>query len=196
MRKRENHYLKKLFMALVMSTLLISCGQDNESGKKKRSSINPFGGDGYSYAGFASANGQNVNTLLATIGNQNPCVSTYGYTNNSAANNRVRAVVPLTNINVNAGAVHVGVTPEGDIGIVSRQGNTPVMEIYLCSRPDLTGQGHMTKQPALNTSFSCPVSEITAAEIALPTNSGFGSYLLQFAPIHIPNAGRVSQLCQ
>ena len=194
MKKRETHYLKKLFMALVMSTLLVSCGQENESGKKNKN--NPFGvNGGYSYSGFTSASGKSLpSNWLATVGNENPCKSSYGYT--SSNNQRVRAVVQLQGINVNAGAVHVGVTPEGDIGIISRQNNGPVMEIYLCRRPDLTGQGTITKQPALNTSYACPISEITAADVQLPSSSGYQPYLLKFAPIHIQNAGRYSQLCQ
>lgn len=194
MRKRENHYFMKLFIALVMSTLLVSCGQENESGKK-RSSTNPFGiNGGYSYTGFTSANGQNVSGLLTQVGNENPCQ--YSYQQAVANNNqRIRTVVPLTGVNVNAGAVHVGVTVEGDIAVVSRQNNAPVMEIYLCRRPGATGQGQMTRQPALNTSYYCPISEITAASVVLTSGTG-QPYILEFFPIHVPNAGKYSQICQ
>lgn len=196
MKKRETHYLKKLFLALVMSTVLVSCGQENESGKRRNN--NPFGG--FNYAGIASSNGMSLpSNWLQTVGNENPCRSTggYGYTNNQNYNNqRRRVVIPLTGYNVNAGAAYVGVTPEGDIGIVSNQSQGPVFEMYLCPRPDLTGQGQVTKQPALNTSYSCPISEVTASDVSLATNSGYGNYLLKFAPIHIPGTDRFSSLCR
>ena len=194
MRKRENHYFKGLFMALMVSTLLVSCGAENESGKSRNN--NPFGG--YSYAGITSANGMRLpSNWLEIVGNQNPCQSAGGYYGSTYNNNqRRRVVIPLQGYNVNAGAAYVGVTPEGDIGIVSNQKNGPVIEMYLCPRPDLSGQGQVIKQPALNTSSSCPVSEITAMDVSLTSTSGYGNYLMKFAPIHIPNAGRVSQLCQ
>lgn len=194
MKKRETHYLKKLFMMLTFAALLVSCGQDNESGRDDDFN-NPFGvSGGFNYNGFTGTNGQSANALLEVIGNENPCRSSFGV-NSTSTNSRVRTVVPLNGINVNAGAVHVGVTPEGDIGVISRQSNSAVMELYLCVRPDLTGQGSITQQPALNTSFSCPISEITATNVSLPSNAGLGPYLLQFAPIHIPNAGRYSSIC-
>lgn len=201
MKKRETHYLKKLFMAVIMSTLLVSCGQENESGRKGIN--NPFGG--FNYAGIASANGMNLPAnWLQVVGNENPCRSTSGYNygpgyqqnQTVGAGQRQRIVIPMPNFNVNAGAAYVGVTPEGDIGIVSNQNQGPVLEVYICVRPDVTGQGQVIRQPALNTSQRCPVSEITASDITLSTNSGYGDYLLKFAPIHIPGTDRFSSLCR
>lgn len=203
MKKRETHYLKKLIMALVMATLLVSCGQDNESGKKS-SSYNGFGVAGFNYNGIVSANGTNLpSNWQQTVANENPCRSTTnsygnGYQQNQqiSSGTRQRIVIPMTGYNVNAGAAYVGVTPEGDIGIVSNQAQGAVLEVYLCNRPDVTGQGQVIKQPALNTSYSCPLSEITASDITLSTNSGYGDYLLKFAPIHIPGTDRYSSLCR
>lgn len=204
MKKRETHYLKKLFMALVVSTILVSCGQDNRSGGDDVFN-NGLGVGGFNYAGIASVNGTTLPAnWLQTVGAENPCRSTnlnYGqgysqYQNVNAAGNRQRIVIPLSQYNVNAGAAYVGVTPEGDIGIVSHQNQGPVLEVYLCARPDVTGQGQMIRQPALNTSYTCPVSEITASDITLQTNQGLGDYLLKFAPIHIQGTDRRSSLCR
>ena len=55
MKSRATHFLKTAAMALLISTVMVSCGKDNESGGKKRSS-NPYGT--YTYPGTSiSGNG-------------------------------------------------------------------------------------------------------------------------------------------
>ena len=195
MKTRANHLFKSIFTMALVSTLFVSCGKDNSSGGSKKK--NNYGT--YNYGNITSYNGSQVpNNWLEVVSSQNPCISSgsYGYNgsnNNRSIGNRVRTVVPLQGINVNAGSVHVGVTPEGDIAIASNQNQGPVLEILLC--PDATGQGSLASNPVLNISQVCPLSEITAADVSLYSNSGYGNYLLKFAPIHIPGTDRISQLC-
>jgi len=192
MKTRANHFFKIAFMAVLVSTLFVSCGKNNSSGGGSNTvTPNPYGTyPGSTYAGV----GQLPSNFIQIIEQENPCRTGVGGVPANAA--RISAVIPLQGANVNAGGVFVGVTPEGDVGIITNQAQGPVMEIRLCPRPDLTGNGQLVSNPVLNTSQMCPVGEITAATISLASSSGMGNYTLPFAPIHILGTDRFSTLCR
>jgi hypothetical protein len=183
MKTRVKNFLKLVTMLTFVSTVLVSCGDNkNTSGGSKSS--------GYSYPSVStSGNGMSLpSNWLSIVQSENPCRT------GSNSNNRTRVVVPLNGVNVNAGAYYTGVTPEGDVGIVSNQSGGPVMEVYICQRPDLTGQGSLMNNPVLSTSYECPIGEITRTNIAL--QGQYGTYNLSFAPINIIGTDRRSSLCQ
>jgi hypothetical protein len=192
MRTRARNFFKVTTMLTLMSLLLISCGGENESGNN-RNNVN-----GYNYAGISTAgNGISLpGNWLQIVHNENPCrVNSNFNGQNTSVSGKIRVVVPLQGANINAGAFYAGVTPEGDVGIVSNQGNGPVMEVFLCPRADVSGQGSLMATPVLNTSRECPIGEITAANISLQGQFGY-NYNLSFAPINILGTDRRSSLCQ
>ena len=179
MKTRVNNILKTALLVGLTATLLASCGKKNSSGGKKSG-----GGTVVDdYGIYSTANGAPGN-WFEIVEQENPCYQ---------GGQRAFVQIPL-NANVNAGAVHVGVSSYGDITVVHAETGQPTMDVYICPRADLTGQGDILQYPVLNTSYECPISEVTAADIVL-----YGSqvqYQVKFAPIHIPNAGRYSQICQ
>lgn len=208
MKKVQKNYFRSIFMMILMSLTLISCGQDNKSGDSSSSNNTGFitgfgvGGaiGGFNYSGISSVNGIALpSNWLAVIAQENFCnVPNIGF-NGVATTERVRIVVPLTGFNINAGAVFVGVTVEGDIGIISLQAQGPVMELLACQRPDLTSSAIPTGGNIVtNVSRECPVSEITAATIAVQSSQAsqfFQNYTFLFAPIHVRGTQRFSSLC-
>ena len=81
---------------------------------------------------------------------------------------------------VNAGVMHIGVTLEGDILVVTNDNNRVKFDVHACERPQLTNQAQFIQMPVLNTSETCAMAEITAADILL--NSSNGVYQLAFFP--------------
>jgi hypothetical protein len=179
------NFFKVTTMLTLMSLLLISCGKENESGKTSKS-------NGYNYPGMSSSgNGVGLpSNWLTVVQNENPC-KTY---NGTTSTNKIRVTVPLQGININAGSFYVGVTAEGDVGIVSNQSSGPVMEMYLCPRPDVTGQGSLASTPIVNNSNECPVGEVSSANISL--SAQYGAYNLAFYPINVVGTNHSSSLCQ
>ena len=192
-----------------MSLTLISCGQNNESGNPRNGGgfIDNFGTiggfdnfgavGGFNYSGIGSINGATLpSNWLSIIAQENICrVPNTGF-QTTQSTQRQRLVIPLNGFNINAGAVFVGVTVEGDIGIISLQAQGPVMELLACSRVDLTSNAVPSGGNIVtNVSTQCPVSEITSATIAVQSSIGQGGYQFLFAPIHISGTSRSSSLC-
>ena len=205
-KKKKNNYFRTVFMMIAMSLTLISCGQSNKSGQTNNGTIGNFGTisgfgnngaiGGFNYSGITSANGLTLpSNWLQVIAQENTCRTPNFGTQITNTQERVRYVVDLTGFNVNAGAAHVGVTAEGDITIISLQAQGPVMEILACNRPDLSPNVTPTGNFVVNTSNSCPISEVTSANVQIPSSLGFGGYTLAFFPIHIPGTQQFSSLC-
>lgn len=176
--------LKKVLMLSVLALMVASCGENNTTGKK-RNNVGNWG----SFGGFGGGQyyGGNGNTLpndwMDRIAMENPCH--YG---------GQRAQTQLqVNSTVNVGAMYAGVTSEGDIAIVNNQGGVAVMTLFICPRPDLTGQGNITRQPITEASQFCPIGQITASDVSI--SGQYGTYYLKFAPIHIPGTDRISSIC-
>ncbi len=190
---------------LVISATMVSCGKNNKSGGGSSSSGGGIGVGGFGSYGNINVAGYsgNLGQLLNVVASENPCRTTgggygYGYGQQPYQNSNARTVVaiPLQGINVNAGSLYVGVTPEGDIAVVSNTNGGPRMELHLCARPDLTGQGQLMANPVLNSSQRCPIGEITASDVMLQSSAGAQPYILKYAPIHIPGTDRYSSICQ
>lgn len=172
-------------LVLVVLVFAAACGENNTSGKNKNRNNNyPWGG---TFGGGGTFVGGNGNSLPANwldqVAIENPCL--YG-------GQRAQAQLQVQ-ANVNVGALYVGVTSEGDMAIVNNQNGLPLMTLYICPRPDLTGQGTIIRQPITENSVSCPVGQISSSEVSL--QGQYGQYRLNLRPIHIPNAGVVSSLC-
>lgn len=187
MKTRANKLAKVIFMALLASTLLVSCGQNNSSGGG--GGTVPVVPGGIPGAGFGAGSAN-----LGVIEQENPCRTGVGGVPTGAA--RILTNLQIQGANVNVGSSYVGVTPEGDVAVISNVNGVATMQLSLCPRPDLTGNGRLNGQPVLNTSMLCPFGEITAANVSLDSSFGFPPYMLAFAPIHIPGTDRFSSLCR
>ena len=102
---------------------------------------------------------------------------------------------------MNQGAIYVGVTPAGDIAVVSGNGVQNNAQLFICNVAPLTGNLQVIGQTIVENSFHCSFGQITAMDIRVEfaVNQGFGGGfpdILQFAPVHIPSAGRISNVCQ
>tara|TARA_B100001971_G_C18268036_1_gene596498 strand:- start:69340 stop:69912 length:573 start_codon:yes stop_codon:yes gene_type:complete len=175
--------LMQIFMLFVL-VFSVACGENNTSGKKKTSSgIYPWGNT-YGGGVYSGGNGNSLpSNWLDIVAQENPC---------QFGGQRAQAQMQVQ-ANVNVGALYVGVTSEGDISLVQNQGGIAMMTVYICPRPDLTGQGSITKQPITENSVYCPVGQVSASDVTL--QGQYGQYYLKFAPIHIPGTDRISQLC-
>lgn len=195
--KTRAKLFKLVFLMLVTSAFMVSCGKNNKSGGSSTATTpvcdasDPYCIPGGSYGGIDTAGYGSFSQNLSVVAQENPCRVA-----NQMTNERVKVTIPLVGVNVNTGSMYVGVTPEGDIGVVGNINGVPAMDLHLCPRPDLTGQGNLLGSPVLNTSQLCPIGEVTAANVALMSNSGYGDYILQFAPIHVPGTDRYSSLCR
>lgn len=131
--------------------------------------------------------------IMEVIKHENPCKDKVG---NAISPQALRTYFNTAiNLNVRPGAHYVGVTPEGDIMVISNNRGRVEAQMLICPRPNLTGSGSFSGEPVLNSSFICPVSEITASNLVLDAENGLPPYILSFAPIHIPGTERVSELC-
>lgn len=182
-RATVSKFLKNLGVLSVITMMSIACGKDNTSGKSGNNS-NVNGGTGiYNYPGYGNVYGtMSLDQILVTVGQENPCLQ---------GGQRAYTQIPLQGINVNVGSSHLGVSPFGDIAVVHNIGQ-PVMDLLICPRAGLTGQGQLLYNPIIETSQFCPVGQITAADVML---SGQVPYQVKFAPIHIPGTDQLSQIC-
>jgi hypothetical protein len=176
----------RLFQNLVilssLAMLAIGCGNENTSGKGNNNApIN----NGYGIGQYG--NGQygqySMQQIIEIVGQENQCAQ---------GGQRALVQIPLNGVNVNIGNSHVGVSSYGDIAIVHNNG-AAVMDIYICQRAGVSGQGQLLANPILEASQQCPIGQITAANIVL---SGQQQYQVAFRPIHIPNVNIYSQVCQ
>lgn len=174
---------KSLFHLLVSTMLLVglmsSCGKENESGGNS----NNIG----TYGTVAGTGGGSVpSNWFKTLQNEYRCQT--GYSQRSRTTMNLNGAV-----NVNAGAIHVGVTVEGDLAVISRSSNNIILEVYACQRGgmNMNQQPQLYQAPIVNQSNSCVIGEVSAMNVYL--NSTYGTYTLAFFPIgmHAP-----SSLCQ
>ena len=188
---------KTAIMMALAATLLVSCGKENRStsGNSNNGAFGYPGGNTY-------GNGSNLpNNWIDILIQENPCMNFSG--NGGINNNRSRIIVQMQGVNVNAGSMYAGITYEGDVGVVSNQNGSPVLEIFACQRPDLSGNsaGFIMSAngmpPVLNTSSNCSVSEITALDAGV--NTQYGGYHFAFYPIYLDSVNKAaygSALCQ
>ncbi|MBT4792043.1 MAG: hypothetical protein HON90_10765 [Halobacteriovoraceae bacterium] len=186
MKTRVKSFIRAIFIATLASTVFVSCGETNKSG----GSNDPAPAPGtINTAGTGQILPANWRDLIFQ---QYPCKV---YTNNyntpygapSAPTNNVRRRTTLTaagQIHINAGALHVGVTTEGDVLIMSNNNNTVNLELHSCERPGLQVQAsaQFMAQPVINDSKYCAMGEVTAADISLGATTQYGqNFQLHFA---------------
>lgn len=194
MKMRAKKAVKLLMVAALSSLMLVGCGKDNKS--SSNSSRNDFNYPGTTFTG----NGSNLpNNWLDILMSENRCMD-MGMGNTS--NRRVRIQIPLQGMNVNAASLYVGITYEGDVGVVTQRNGTGILDLYACPRPDLrsNAQGFIMSAngmpPVLNTSLNCALGEITAMNAGV--NTQMGGYQFAFYPIYLNGANKPngSSLCQ
>ena len=170
--------LRGMALIILLAFTFVSCGANNTSGTGRRSARDN-GANNAGIAGFGTSS-PHIQTVMA----ENPCVSGQG---------RVTVTLPLQ-MNVATNQTYVGVTSEGDVAVISNQGQ-PAMTMYICQRYSLgQGQGQLLGNPAIASSPNCQVNEITAATVALPpAMQGLPPLYLMFRAIYY---GRGSSLCQ
>ncbi len=172
MRTRAKSFLKVIFTFTLLSTLLVGCGKENESGGSSGSSNSWNGGV------TSVGNGNKLpSDWVKRLENEYRCNTGYS-TNNSRQ--RLGVQVP-GQLNLNANALHVGVTLEGDILIMSNKNNRTTVELRACRRPANSSQAQLYTQPVVNVSRVCAIGEITAANVMVQTQ--YGPYELVFFPI-------------
>ena len=181
-RTSTTRLFKNLVILSSLAMLAIGCGNENTSGKGNNNApIN----NGYGIGQYG--NGQygqySMQQIIEIVGQENQCAQ---------GGQRALVQIPLNGVNVNIGNSHVGVSSYGDIAIVHNNG-AAVMDIYICQRAGVSGQGQLLANPILEASQQCPIGQITAANIVL---SGQQQYQVAFRPIHIPSVNIYSQVCQ
>ncbi len=177
--------MKSLGHALLLLTLLIGCGKDNESGKKSNpytyanpyinGSLNPvIVNSPYSYGGMS------VNQVMQ----QNPCYNGFGgipnYANQAYNGQRIPIAIPLTNFPtmIAPNEIYVGATSFGDVAVVAGQavGQPPLFIGYMCPRSFAQqGQGGLV-DIAIGAYSNCLFKPIVRATINFP---GGGSALFR-----------------
>ena len=149
------------------------------------SALNTFAQDNSKNDDSQSLEVKSIN-LLEVLKKENPCF-------NDPA---IERIYKSTNLNrvINRGSVFAGVTPDGDIAITYRVGGRTRLDLHLCTRSDLNGNGQVVSNPELNFRPECQVDEITVMNISLGTKD-YSSHLLAFSPIDIVGTDRKSSLC-
>ena len=174
MKTRANSFFKALLMALLVPTMMISCGKKNKSGDSSPTTGIPGVGTVYNAgSGLIALPTDWVSRLY----NEYPCRSYYGNNSNNRITINVQAPGP---IQINNGSLHTAVTLEGDILVMKNLNNVITTQVHACERPGLTSEAMFIKEPILNTSKTCAMGEVTAADILL--NSSNGVYHLAFFP--------------
>jgi hypothetical protein len=150
------------FLALL---LMISCGQNNVTGKN----------DQTDYTGGVYGGNGGVQNALSTVMRENPCMM-----------GGQRTVVQVqVNMQVDPQRLYVGMTSEGDVASLQGNQGGAVMTMHICTRPGTSqGQGQLMGNPVVGYSQICQVDEIKAANVAIPGQMGY--YYLAFRPIAIP----------
>jgi len=174
--------------ALIVMTLLVtSCGKNNESGR----SGNRFYGSSYSGVSPANTNNPHVQQVFSLM----PCSTGFVGNGSINANQRIGTGVQM-NFRVAANSTYIGVTPEGDISVLTGdQAGNAVMSLYICPRPlGGSGSASMPHNPVFNRAiYGCRIDEITSATVYVPSSMG-QPYVLAFAPIYFNRQLR-SSLC-
>ena len=185
--KTKNNGRNAFIQALMLLVLVFSvaCGENNTSGKKKnRNNFNNPWGNTFGGGTYIGGNGQVLNdNWLDQIALENQC---------ALGGQRATAQMQVP-ANVNVGALYVGVTSFGDIGVVQNQNGVGILTLYICPRAGLTGQGSIMSQVVIENSVYCPVGQISNLDIQLQGQAT--QYALALRPIHIPNMGITSSIC-
>jgi hypothetical protein len=185
-REKMKNIMKSLMLATLVSTMFVACGKNNESGGSSNTSVDPWSG-GVTAAGNGS---QLPSDWKQRIFNEYQC-QTYSNTGTSS-NSRVRVTAQsIGQLQVNAGGLHVGVTLEGDVLIISNSNNKVSVEVYACPRTSMQNTAQFIQTPIINQSMMCAIGEISAADMYLDTQ--YGPYHLAFFPIGLSSQ---SSLCQ
>ncbi len=187
MKTRAKNILKGLFMLALVSTVFVSCGKNNSSGGGGGSSSS----DPWSGGVTAAGNGSKLlSDWRNRIFNEYRC-QTFNQ-NGAQTNKRLKLNVQSPGpVQLNAGALHVGVSTEGDVLIMSNSNNQVRIELYACERPAPQQSAQFIQTPILNQSSMCSISEVSAADIFAGSNQG--AYHLVFFPIGLSGG---SSLCQ
>lgn len=135
---------------------------------------------------FEEQPGELTFSQLAVIENENEC--------KTSDKNRETKIIDASNIKISHKVTHVGVTPDGDIMVLSNASGKMEITLMYCKRPGLTGDYQFMGSLRLDPSAECPIDQITASNVALGISHG-GQYILSFAPIHILGTTRKSSLC-
>ncbi|MBY0518354.1 MAG: hypothetical protein K2P81_15700 [Bacteriovoracaceae bacterium] len=180
---------KQWFTPVLLTLALFAgaCGKDNKSG----GGSSQFGSNLQSYTGVQpyTTNNQYVNTVFQIL----PCLTTGGYGIQNQ-NQRIGTGSAM-NFRVAAGAVHVGVSPEGDIAVLTgNQTGQAVLSLYLCPRAS-SGGASMQQNPAFGASTAgCRVNPITAANVYM--QSPYGTLPVTFFAIDAIGTPGLPQLPQ
>jgi hypothetical protein len=179
-QRASSKVLKNLLLILSVAMIAVSCGGDNTSGKSGNNGIGVNG-----YGAYGSNGGVTPEQALQVIGNERRCLE---------GGQRIRIQAQNFNKNVNANAIHFGVSTFGDIAIARNIQGTSILEIYACPRSGQPAQqAQALTQFVLESSQICPVSQITYGYAKLQIG-GYG-FDVGFAPIHVQGTDRRSQLC-
>jgi hypothetical protein len=181
MRTSKARFFKNLVVLSSLAILAVGCGNQNTSGKGSNNAPINTGINGFNNGQYGQYSGQQ---LLSIVGNENPCV---------AGGQRAYVQIPVNGMNINMGSTHIGVSSLGDIAIFQNNG-APTLDLHICQRAGATGQGQLLANPILETSQLCPVSQVTAANVVLSGQQV--QYEIAFRPIHIPQVGIFSSICQ
>jgi len=187
MRTQERGIMKgfkTIAIILFVASLSVGCGKNNTSGDNSSTQAT-VGWGGFGGGTYAGGNGNSLpSNWMDIVAQENTCYQ-----------GGTRAATSLTvNANVNVGALYVGVTSYGDISVIRNENGQSVMHMYICPRSGLNGQGNLTSQVVVENSQSCPMGQISNADIQLGSQYG-QPYYLAFRPIHIQGYGS-SSLCQ
>lgn len=186
MRTSERRFargLKNLAVILFVATLSVACGKNNTSGDSSNNSNVGWGGFGGGV--YQGGNGNSLpSNWMDIVSSENSCYQ---------GGNRAQTSINV-NAQVNVGALYVGVTSYGDIAVIRNENGQSVMHMYLCPRNGLTGQGNVMSQVVVENSYSCPIGQISNADVQLSSSYG-QPYYLGFRPIHIQGTQAQSSLC-
>jgi hypothetical protein len=171
---RVNKFIKSLLTVALVSTLFVSCGKDNTTGKKSSNNSGVFGAGAF-------GNGSLPSNYMNTLMQENQC-----------AQGGQRTTVQLQlNQQVSAG-LYAGVTSFGDIAVIQNAGGGGRATLYICPRAGLQGgqtNGQLLENPIITNSVTCPIGQISRMNMIL---QGQTQYQAIFRPIDAQG----SSLCQ
>jgi hypothetical protein len=184
-------FLKNLVVLSMIAFIAASCGQENQSGQSSNNDV--FG----NFGNYGTINGTNISQAIAIVARENNCIN---FTHNQFGNQqinpnaqRTRIRSQIQGVNVNIGAIHLGVSSFGDIAVIGNENGAVYADIYACQRPGMSGQVQQASNIIIRNSSFCPIAEIESGYFSLSTQYGVMNFGL--SPIHIPGTNRVSSLC-
>lgn len=179
---------------LVILAALVSCGKDNESGKKTQfqypgaclpgAACSPYMGNVGMYPSQIPY--QNIASIANLAQQENPCATGTYY-----SQQRIPVQTQLSGLKgiVASGDYYVGVTSYGDVAVLVGNGTRNAMlYAYLCPRVGSSGQGYITPPTLGSYSQKCNVKGIVAMDIIFPDG-----YPAKFRD---PSYGRINPITQ